>query len=157
MFSNIFFLNRIIQSKYRYKIFVAILFFLVVTENTPATPIISNITGVVLDSETSDAIPNAVIQVMKSDIFATSRNDGSFLIENLKEEVYQLKISHMAYHEKIITIEISEKSNKSLIIYLTPKTIDLSEVLVTDQYHVCLLYTSPSPRDRTRSRMPSSA
>ena len=23
--------------------------------------------------------------------------------------------------------------------------------------HVCLLYTSPSPRDRTRSRMPSSA
>ena len=28
-------------------------------------------------------------------------------------------------------------------------TIDLSQV--------CLLYTSPSPRDRTRSRMPSSA
>ena len=24
-------------------------------------------------------------------------------------------------------------------------------------YRVCLLYTSPSPRDRTRSRMPSSA
>ena len=26
-----------------------------------------------------------------------------------------------------------------------------------DQCVVCLLYTSPSPRDRTRSRMPSSA
>ena len=25
------------------------------------------------------------------------------------------------------------------------------------QYTICLLYTSPSPRDRTRSRMPSSA
>ena len=25
------------------------------------------------------------------------------------------------------------------------------------QTHPCLLYTSPSPRDRTRSRMPSSA
>ena len=25
------------------------------------------------------------------------------------------------------------------------------------EYSVCLLYTSPSPRDRTRSRMPSSA
>ena len=25
------------------------------------------------------------------------------------------------------------------------------------KYGVCLLYTSPSPRDRTRSRMPSSA
>ena len=26
-----------------------------------------------------------------------------------------------------------------------------------DEYKDCLLYTSPSPRDRTRSRMPSSA
>ena len=26
-----------------------------------------------------------------------------------------------------------------------------------EPYSVCLLYTSPSPRDRTRSRMPSSA
>ena len=27
----------------------------------------------------------------------------------------------------------------------------------TELYDTCLLYTSPSPRDRTRSRMPSSA
>jgi len=27
----------------------------------------------------------------------------------------------------------------------------------TEDLYVCLLYTSPSPRDRTRSRMPSSA
>ena len=26
-----------------------------------------------------------------------------------------------------------------------------------DEFMTCLLYTSPSPRDRTRSRMPSSA
>ena len=29
--------------------------------------------------------------------------------------------------------------------------------LGTDKFLLCLLYTSPSPRDRTRSRMPSSA
>ena len=28
---------------------------------------------------------------------------------------------------------------------------------VTEYPYICLLYTSPSPRDRTRSRMPSSA
>ena len=28
---------------------------------------------------------------------------------------------------------------------------------LTDQYQICLLYTSPSPRDATLSRMPSSA
>ena len=31
------------------------------------------------------------------------------------------------------------------------------ETLVVDKGDACLLYTSPSPRDRTRSRMPSSA
>ena len=31
------------------------------------------------------------------------------------------------------------------------------EVYVAQRKRTCLLYTSPSPRDRTRSRMPSSA
>ena len=31
------------------------------------------------------------------------------------------------------------------------------EIPMPAGFHVCLLYTSPSPRDRTRSRMPSSA
>ena len=30
-------------------------------------------------------------------------------------------------------------------------------VVINDDFVGCLLYTSPSPRDRTRSRMPSSA
>ena len=38
---------------------------------------------------------------------------------------------------------------------------DLDENVYTyaelDENYACLLYTSPSPRDRTRSRMPSSA
>ena len=33
----------------------------------------------------------------------------------------------------------------------------IDQALITEDYEVCLLYTSPSPRDRTRSRMPSSA
>ena len=34
---------------------------------------------------------------------------------------------------------------------------DLHDVLDYDSYKTCLLYTSPSPRDRQKSRMPSSA
>ena len=48
---------------------------------------------------------------------------------------------------------------------LTQPDFDVAKKkLLTDQgtefnslYYACLLYTSPSPRDRTRSRMPSSA
>ena len=35
--------------------------------------------------------------------------------------------------------------------------MDMNEVEGHTLWHACLLYTSPSPRDRTRSRMPSSA
>ena len=35
--------------------------------------------------------------------------------------------------------------------------VDLNDPVVRDYISNCLLYTSPSPRDRTRSRMPSSA
>ena len=34
---------------------------------------------------------------------------------------------------------------------------DLAENKVSSEYYACLLYTSPSPRDATLSRMPSSA
>ena len=34
---------------------------------------------------------------------------------------------------------------------------EIGGMIVNEEGKVCLLYTSPSPRDRTRSRMPSSA
>ena len=37
------------------------------------------------------------------------------------------------------------------------KKIDEKTMGEITQFGTCLLYTSPSPRDRTRSRMPSSA
>ena len=41
---------------------------------------------------------------------------------------------------------------------LTSKSVlDRSDKFSKESYNTCLLYTSPSPRDRTRSRMPSSA
>ena len=42
---------------------------------------------------------------------------------------------------------------------LAPREVageSIGETIIVENMH-CLLYTSPSPRDRTRSRMPSSA
>ena len=36
-------------------------------------------------------------------------------------------------------------------------TVNIKRLMDLGTYRGCLLYTSPSPRDRTRSRMPSSA
>ena len=45
------------------------------------------------------------------------------------------------------------KYDEALKSYEKAKGVDEA----TLQHNICLLYTSPSPRDRTRSRMPSSA
>jgi len=49
---------------------------------------------------------------------------------------------------------------QATVIYVTHDQVEamtLAETVVIMQGGICLLYTSPSPRDRTRSRMPSSA
>ena len=45
-------------------------------------------------------------------------------------------------------------SVRDLLLKKSPKDFDVATDATPDD---CLLYTSPSPRDRTRSRMPSSA
>ena len=41
--------------------------------------------------------------------------------------------------------------------FMGGKLVTKSEIFIYGHIRSCLLYTSPSPRDRTRSRMPSSA
>ena len=46
-------------------------------------------------------------------------------------------------------------------VYVIERSLSLDNlvvfILLFSYFGICLLYTSPSPRDRTRSRMPSSA
>ena len=72
----------------------------------------------------------------------------------------------IGYLERVVSLisELSSLSIKNLIIYNNNKggylPINCSkyyENITLIETNICLLYTSPSPRDRTRSRMPSSA
>ena len=57
------------------------------------------------------------------------------------------------------TIWISKKEKLNLLLKVNNLKMINKKILkeITAKYPICLLYTSPSPRDRTRSRMPSSA
>ena len=68
-----------------------------------------------------------------------------------------------AGHQSLLQRSVAENQNTVLSIYLNatqfndPKDLAAyPETLVAD-LQICLLYTSPSPRDRIASRMPSSA
>ena len=69
------------------------------------------------------------------------------------------------FSEKIEKIAILLMSSTGIIIMATFllslmvnfSLISISLEKIAEKFNSCLLYTSPSPRDRTRSRMPSSA
>ena len=54
-------------------------------------------------------------------------------------------------------INVIHASKGRLVISGIGKSAIVAQKIVATLNSTCLLYTSPSPRDRTRSRMPSSA
>ena len=56
------------------------------------------------------------------------------------------------------TLKLQAAVQQTDLLFTVPGAADGAAPLDTAQLaQVCLLYTSPSPRDRTRARMPSSA
>ena len=66
-----------------------------------------------------------------------------------------LKHTGLFTYLAIRSAQLARGSPGRVLVYLGLVTAVLSAFL--DNVTTCLLYTSPSPRDRTRSRMPSSA
>ena len=83
-------------------------------------------------------IANATINTIDKKLLALERT----IIANNKKSKVNI-YEHGQYVAKLTSIVFSELSELH--------TLDNNEL------DICLLYTSPSPRDRTRSRMPSSA
>jgi len=93
----------------------------------------SELTGFVIDSETSKPVANAVIQILNSDYVTTSSDDGTFQFISIEEGTYQLKVTHLSYQEKLIQVDLQEYKSHQLVIYLLPRAIILSPVVVTGE------------------------
>ena len=73
------------------------------------------------------------------------KNETSFMrTENALERLFK--------HRHVVTSLAKYKALNKILIWGLVIIVATAAVL-----YLCLLYTSPSPRDRTRSRMPSSA
>lgn len=94
------------------------------------------IEGVVLNAETSEPVSNAVVLIPDIGYYATTKQDGSFSLEINLNKPFRIKITHLAFQERLIDINPKSNNIKKLIIYLIPKTINLSPVVVTDKNSV---------------------
>ena len=93
-------------------------------------------------------------------IEARPKDRDLFTLETIKmiEEIHAMLEEH-AVVEKVDSLARYQRTYSRDGIVATDYIFEDIEILEDNlvQLDACLLYTSPSPRDRTRSRMPSSA
>ena len=96
---------------------------------------------------------------MKKKMNKNTTNKPSLIRSN--EKGLEIRRVSKSYNNRPVVREVSFQINKGEAVGLlgpngSGKTTLFNSIVGT--YPIdCLLYTSPSPRDRTRSRMPSSA
>ena len=111
-------------------------------------------------------------------IGTTSDINGNYSLELNKDYPVTIVISGISYETQNIIIRSERDLVKNIIllesvllgeevvvsaslfeqnILTAPVSIEKLDIIDIEQSSACLLYTSPSPRDGTKSRMPSSA
>ena len=138
------------------------------------------VAGTVTDATTGEALPGAAVQLLGTTLGTATHLDGNYYIIGVPVGTYDVRVSFVGYQtETVAGAEVNTGYTRELNFALQPG-IELDEIVVAYERPLiqkdavgvprintaeeivalpvrCLLYTSPSPRDRTRSRMPSSA
>ena len=113
------------------------------------------ITGAIFDKKTGEPIPYAHVGIPEKGIGTTTGYDGHF---NFKVPKYYeqstMTVSYIGYKTFRFPVD---QIKEEMVIKLEVADNKLTEIIVMGPSQVCLLYTSPSPRDQRGPRMPSSA
>ena len=129
-----------------------------------------NQTITILTIEDDDAIRQGIVDTLEFQSYRVlQESDGDAGLRTALDAEYDLLLLDLALPGKSgfeILEELRNARPTQPIIVLTAKGDEFDRVTglrlgaddyVVKPFSICLLYTSPSPRDRTRSRMPSSA
>ena len=83
-----------------------------------------------------------------------------FTLKDFKYFDYTLVFIAGLFNDTVVGLPLGISSLSYTLICISTaylRNITIRPSPMKDWFYFCLLYTSPSPRDRTRSRMPSSA
>ncbi len=91
-----------------------------------------NVKGYVYDAETNKPIANAIVFVLDTKLYATTDSKGYFYFNNFLEGKVRLKITHIAYKEKITEYNFTENGKTGIVVYLIPQAIETPTVIIND-------------------------
>ena len=132
----------------RSKAYKTLILFILATVHTANAQ--NKVSGLINIEDESFSKDEVFIYDGNNKFLTTSNKDGYYEFLTDKEE---MNIVFLLVGSQYIQKEIKISKETELNITFEKETRVLSEVVIKG----CLLYTSPSPRDRSISRMPSSA
>ena len=105
-------------------------------------------------------VTKTIMQIARRNV-GHSINSQHYKVKKLDPPGFRLSTFLLGSHDDVdvAAVSIPAASINEETVEVLRRLRGLESVLlrVNKKYYACLLYTSPSPRDRTRSRMPSSA
>jgi len=101
--------------------------------------------------------PNPFVERTILNIPVSSQEDFQIHIFDLQGKMIDFTSKQIEQTSKGVSVEINLKNAPAGIYFAKVSGTTYNSLYKLMKSNYCLLYTSPSPRDRTRSRMPSSA
>lgn len=95
-----------------------------------------SIAGFLIDIENNKPVQLASIEIIGTNYKTISNNEGKFQFTDVGLNKIILKILHIAYQEKLIELDFQKVEKQNFIIYLVPKTIEISAITISDQYSI---------------------
>jgi len=99
------------------------------------------IKGTITDATTLKPIEGATV-ISGEKLFSISSSNGAFTLDNITKGIYKLTISHVAYNTKIITVNVTSKT-EHVSITLEESTTNLEEVTVTGKTKQDIAHETP--------------
>ncbi|MBA4250874.1 MAG: TonB-dependent receptor [Chlorobiaceae bacterium] len=119
---------------YRRPFVRAVLFFIIFSINIFPSPLVTNITGKVIDGETHNGVPFAIVKIINMSLSTQTDAEGNFKFYEITPGDYQMEISQVGYQTNSLNFELKDDAQKSLIIHLYPLPIQVSTVIITGQH-----------------------
>ncbi|MDZ7722370.1 MAG: carboxypeptidase-like regulatory domain-containing protein [candidate division KSB1 bacterium] len=104
----------------------------------------AEITGRVLEADTNKPLTGANVSVQGTDWGASTNASGKFVLSNLPEGTYKVKIAYMGYETETRTVKLKD-NDKNLTIALSPRAVPMGEVKVTSTRQTLKLKQVPIP------------
>ncbi len=92
-----------------------------------------NISGKIIDSQTGKPLPYSNVLLLSTGFGASAKGDGTYIIRNIPEGKYTIRVSYIGYKKIEKTIEVIGNKTIELNFHMMPESLEGKEVIVTAQ------------------------